>query len=307
MDAYLNELSLSTYTSREEIKVSFENFKECMKILSGSGITTVRVPSKFEEHHFLYNKSYRQILGDKSIVDEDVKIWLNSTLGTIHPEDKIEDLYNITAMSVDGAACKGLGISCERIMNSISISFTSINWTQQKYTVSITTLDDNAEEETFESQTRHACNVSQCIAHQPSLQEQKFYQLQTGNELWIRRKELFPNLDFCTNVKGQMKALRNDTPELTQVIIKLCELQRVAANSKPGKNIQKSDFTSKVTPESETRKNVLSDKLTFLCPDGQKHLCEWHARYTPGAGRIHFYPAGKEKVFYIAYIGSKIE
>jgi hypothetical protein len=307
MEAYLNELSLSTYSTCDEVKASFDIFKECMKTLSGLGITIVRVPSCFDGHRFLYNKSYRQILGDKSIIDEDLKTWLISTLGTLHPEDKIEDMYNITAMSVNGTACKGLGVSCERITNSISISFTHTEWTQQEYTVSVTTLDEEAEEETFESRTRHTCSAEQCRAHQDALQKLKTYQIQTGNELWIRRKELFPNLDFCACVKAQMKALRNNTPELEQVIIKLCELQRAAANCKSNKRIQESDFTSKVTPESTPRKQAFANRLTFLCPDGKLHLCEWHARYTPGAGRIHFYPIESEKIFYIGYIGGKIQ
>lgn len=103
-----------------------------------------------------------------------------------------------------------------------------------------------------------------------------------------------------------MKALRKATSELEQVVNKLCELQSVASKSIAGVGIQESDFDSKVTYESRQREKDLKDKLTFLCPDGKKHLCSWHACYTPGAGRIHFYPVESERIFYIAYIGHKI-
>lgn len=209
-------------------------------------------------------------------------------------------------MNIGRISCKGLGFASEQVTNSVAVSFTHDKWNLPSYTVSISILDDDAEPESILSEARNVSDEEQCQLHKDSLVKLKAFQIQTGNELWLKRKELFPNLSFCESTKAQLKALRNATSELGQVITKLCDLQSVAAKCIAGVGIQESDFVSKVTYESRQREKDLKDKLTFLCPDGKKHLCSWHARYTPGAGRIHFYPVENERIFYIAYIGPKI-
>lgn len=307
MDAYLNELSLCTYSTHESVRNSFKNFGDCMKILRNFGITAIRVPADLGNHCFLHGISYYHIIQDNSIIeDEDLRTLMKSVLGTLFPEKDIEDIYHITDMSIDNIPCKGLGIASESVTNSVAVSFTHNNWNSSAYTVSITMLDDEANPEIFLSQTRNVCNENQCNTHKNSLLKQKLFQIQTGNELWLKRNELFPNLKFCEGVKTQMRTLKNATSELRQVIIKLYELQLVASQCIAGKGIQEEDFTSKVTYESKARERDFKDKLTFLCPDEKEHLCSWHARYTPGAGRIHFFPVENEQIFYIAYIGPKI-
>lgn len=307
MDAYLNELSLCTYPARETAQESFKNFGKCMKALSSFGITSLRVPANLGNHCFLHGISYYHIIQDSSLIeDEDLRTFMKSSLGTLFQEEEIEDVYYITDMNVNNIPCKGLGIASENVTNSVAVSFTHEQWNLPEYTVSITLLDEEACPEFLLSKTRNVCNESQCHLHKDSLLQQKLFQIQTGNELWLKRNELFPNLCFCDSVKTQMKTLKNATSELRQVIIKLKELQTVAARCMAGKGIQESDFSSKVTYESKSRERELRDKLTFLCPDGKEHLCSWHARYTPGAGRIHFYPVESNQLFYIAYIGPKI-
>lgn len=307
MDAYLNELSLCTYPTQETAQNSFKNFGKCMKILGGLGITSIRVPADLGNHCFLHGVTYYQIIGDSTIInDEDLRTLMKSALGTLFQEKELEDLYYITDMNIGRISCKGLGFASEQVTNSVAVSFTHDKWNLPSYTVSISILDDDAEPESILSEARNVSDEEQCQLHKDSLVKLKAFQIQTGNELWLKRKELFPNLSFCESTKAQLKALRNATSELGQVITKLCDLQSVAAKCIAGVGIQESDFVSKVTYESRQREKDLKDKLTFLCPDGKKHLCSWHARYTPGAGRIHFYPVEKERIFYIAYIGPKI-
>lgn len=93
--------------------------------------------------------------------------------------------------------------------------------------------------------------------------------------------------------------------ELTQVYSNLLDLQRVAATC-TGQSISPELFSSKTTIESDSRIKKHKNALMFLCPDNTKQLFSWHSRYTPGAGRIHFFPLEKKKLFYIGYIGEKI-
>ena len=61
------------------------------------------------------------------------------------------------------------------------------------------------------------------------------------------------------------------------------------------------EWQTKVTPESETRKRVCRFE-----DDGKLETFHLHARFTPGAGRIHFRLVGEEGRLRIAHIGGKI-
>jgi len=67
------------------------------------------------------------------------------------------------------------------------------------------------------------------------------------------------------------------------------------------------NFPSKVTSESESRRGRFKMKLIIICPDGGAREFSWHLRYTPGAGRIHFAPDNSKRIFFIGYIGPKIQ
>lgn len=150
MDAYLNELSLCTYPTHEAARDSFKNFGECMKLLGGFGITCIRVPEDLGNHCFIHGTSYYQIIRDNNFIDdEDLRTLMKSALGTLFQEKEIEDKYYITDMNIGNVPCKGLGLACEQVTNSVAISFTHEKWTAPTYWVSITVLDDEAEPESF--------------------------------------------------------------------------------------------------------------------------------------------------------------
>jgi hypothetical protein len=57
-----------------------------------------------------------------------------------------------------------------------------------------------------------------------------------------------------------------------------------------------------VTPEAEQRKRL----CMFVDLDGIERLFDWHARFTPGAGRIHLRLVPEEGKARIAHIGLKL-
>ena len=54
---------------------------------------------------------------------------MKSALGTLFQEKEIEDKYYITDMNIGNVPCKGLGLACEQVTNSVAISFTHEKWT----------------------------------------------------------------------------------------------------------------------------------------------------------------------------------
>ena len=61
-------------------------------------------------------------------------------------------------------------------------------------------------------------------------------------------------------------------------------------------------WRSLVTPEHEMRKQLTK----FADLDGVERVFDWHGRFTPGIGRIHFRLIAEERKARIAYIGSKL-
>jgi len=51
---------------------------------------------------------------------------------------------------------------------------------------------------------------------------------------------------------------------------------------------------------------TIKDQLTFLCPDGKERSFDFHLRFTPGAGRIYFYPKQPGAII-VGYIGEKLK
>ena len=61
-------------------------------------------------------------------------------------------------------------------------------------------------------------------------------------------------------------------------------------------------WRSKVTPEFEGRAHL----CRFFDIDGVERTFEWHARFTPGAGRLHFRLVSEDHTARVAYIGNKL-
>lgn len=61
---------------------------------------------------------------------------------------------------------------------------------------------------------------------------------------------------------------------------------------------------TRMTDEA-TRKGILNGQTLNRVLNNEA-VIEWHSRFTPGAGRIHFYYDESEKIFYIGYIGEKL-
>ncbi|MGW7127842.1 hypothetical protein ACWGIA_05700 [Streptomyces bobili] len=121
----------------------------------------------------------------------------------------------------------------------------------------------------------------------------------TGRQMWELRADLYPHLQFLPGTEIQLSHL--DPRWVVPVRRCLERLDASAATWEPAASVEP-DWQSKVTPEGETRKRVCE----FLDLDGEWRTFHLHARFTPGAGRIHFRLIGAEGKIRVAHIGSKI-
>lgn len=121
-------------------------------------------------------------------------------------------------------------------------------------------------------------------------------------DMFARRSELFPNLEFLPRVGGDVRTLELDG--FRAVLRRLQELNEAVGEWKVAE-ASAPVWRSHITPDSSSRCD--QGLLTFAIDESTSAVFSWHARYTPGAGRIHFLLNSEERSLLIGYIGPKIE
>jgi hypothetical protein len=312
MIAFLNELSLPFAYSKGEAKLHFEKLGACYKACRLHGVRDLRTPTNLYAHNFAPNYQFVHWLSDE-LVDQDLRTVLNSAMGTLPHVDAMFDNYQqqgdiaIQAFC-EGNPCIGLALASAYINNSLAFSFKEATWHKPTYQVSLTITEENEEGQVVEctvaTDVRNVATIEHADLHSKFVTSQIATTINSGRDLWERRVDLFPNLEFIDSTRGQIVGLNNGHAEFRQILNRLFDLQEVARNC-TGAPIEPEDFPTLTTRESLTRERMV-EKLNVFCPDGTHRLFSWHSRYTPGAGRIHFFPFESEQKILVGYIGQKI-
>jgi hypothetical protein len=146
---------------------------------------------------------------------------------------------------------------------------------------------------------RHAATPEHLALHEDWIKQHGLPDLRHGDEIWGARGALYPNLQFLPNVQRQ---LHNLTWEwVVPVALELRRIDDAIADWTPEVR-PLPIWRSLVTPEHEMRKQL----CRFADVDGVERVFDWHGRFTPGKGRIHFRLVTEEHKARIAYIGSKL-
>lgn len=301
MEAYFNELSLQFYPDNNTAKKAFLLFGSCLKKLSEMGVSNVRMTDEAMRKVILAGQTFNRVLNNETVIDGDLKSVLLAKLCTLEPIDNLESKYNVIGFSYNGVQCKGLGWASEEIEDSVALGLELEDfWEDKSYSVDITLLDEDGEEEVSTSECKHVVTPEGIEALRDFFKA-KINIPTNGKVLAKLADDLFPHLDFAKQALDQLKNIKDSTA-IEQIYLRLWDLERVATNSIVP--ISPSIFRYKTTPESETRSRL--PEMNVLFEDSKTRNCSWHSRFTPGAGRIHFYYDENKKIFYIGYIGEKI-
>jgi len=129
----------------------------------------------------------------------------------------------------------------------------------------------------------------------------------TPASFWERKERLFSNLIFCPSVEDDIKLIGGTY--LSQIIVKLKELDRYIANYWKAGNFNFGDVNSRaalnISPESKKTmdQKKYRDQRIFSLPDGRKECFELHIK--TGNLRFHFFP--ENGMIYIGYIGKHLD
>ncbi|MGW1717219.1 hypothetical protein [Streptomyces sp. NPDC002156] len=199
---------------------------------------------------------------------------------------------------------KVLGLGAAHFMDGIAVSLpVAHEW--QKPTVGLerselVELDDGSLEFAHETvDVRHVSSEPHVDEYRSWIRESSLARAATGRQIWERKADLYPHLQFLPRTEAQLTDL--DPRWVVPVRRCLERLDAAAAVWDPAATPEP-EWQSKVTPEGETRKRV----CRFEDLDGKWETFHLHARFTPGAGRIHFRLIGEEGKIRIAHIGGKI-
>lgn len=315
MEVYFNELSLAKAKSVNEADYWVNTFVDVVtqfnKIDSKLAIRYSKPFLKEVELHENYSfiNSLKNIQKDKLSLF--LKLFSSSPIIYPCPESPDED-YSLVD---DERIAIGLGYAY--IYNSYSLSLISDElWQKQKIELLKTFIDnkqDSIEEERIivdNISTSDNLNIFlEEIKQKNELLNYDIILNMRGIDLWNEKEKLFPNLILCDGLKIYFEQLESTHRENKSVLTILNGINICFEN----KNLQANDYhnklnnlPSKYSTESQTRKTNPNLNFRFICPDGEYRDFFEHYRYTPGAGRIHFYPDYANKKCYIGYIGNKI-
>lgn len=201
----------------------------------------------------------------------------------------------------------GLGFAFQYKLLAVSLR-SELHWRSSRLKLEIRypELDENGQLVTEQVVVFHASHNDHILEHANWIKNRIQTEVQTtiadGLNLWSRKRELFPNLQFCESVGTQLQELLHGNSMLQPIVRRLLELESICKDWQGGP-FNHQDIPCIVSPESAVTLSMYGRERTFLCPDGEKRIFTWHVRLTPNAWRLYFHPEEETRQLIIGYIG----
>jgi len=202
----------------------------------------------------------------------------------------------VTVYRCFGEAVEGIGLA--HLYGGLPVSFIVAPWLTATLLLDLQQLTDDGES-TVSVETVHASSLEHVESHRDWLSSLRRRDIDDAVDVWERRKELFPHLEFGRDIKSNLVSLQ--PPMFLQVVRYLSSLDDSVARWDPSAS-PTPEYPPHTTDEHESRKRLCN----FPRADGVRVLCSWHGRYTPGPGRIHFRLEAAPKRIILGYIGRKL-
>lgn len=222
----------------------------------------------------------------------------------IDPNDATREIPALFEFKFRGASANGLGAAFMADGLALSLS-SSEEWNTNSVEIEYSRLGEDEQFTRSTENVHHASTVQHVGENAAWIEERIRLGVRDGGDMWTRRNELFPSLDFCDSVRSQVEQLKGGDPHLKQVRDRLFELQTYCDSWREGP-FDINGVATKITPESRATLDAYGAERTFMCPDGRNHTFSLHARLTPGAWRLFLSPQAGERRIVIGYVGQKL-
>lgn len=307
MDFFFNELSVKQAEHPEIAKQRMADLLRLYKAAYQKGFKRLRTPQNILSEFLAPNYTFSNWLND-SFIDKELRSLFRTSAN--HPfiedilEQKSDEGKRLFEFRYNDKIAKGFGAAC--LFDSLAVSFdNSTEWDKTSVSIRAVYFSDETDIVEEDEEVKHCCKPSHLDILRKWIETVSKPSVPNGKILWLKQREFFPHLFFCKDVEARISHLHESHPDFIQIRKRLFELENYCSGWEAG-SFKEENIHSKVSPESESRLRQFEHQLTILCPDGIKRLFSWHLRFTPGAGRIYFYPDEDKKKIYIGYIGKKI-
>jgi hypothetical protein len=224
------------------------------------------------------------------------------TLATKEPylRDRVILQDKFRGMECQFCGCVAEGLGSAHLLDTMAVSRASDPiWDAWVLQLRCEELTEDVGISCTDEEIRHASTPAHVIANTAWIQGRLRTDVKIGRELWERREELFPSLQFCDGVQPQLERL---TPALILPVTRhLLAFEAYCRDWKVGGFNPDAIPLNKSTESKPTLEQYGAER-TFLCPDGIQRLFSWHSKGNPGAFRIYFAPV-KPGELIIGYIG----
>lgn len=294
----LNELSCQLWPDDEHKGV------ECIRKLAGALVELKRFRRKtFVLSHvrfgnlFLGSRPFSSFMSDASVRDSLRQILAFANLS---PLESFIDLDADGVESIVGSNFSR-GALFAHLLGTVTVSFPGhSDWSGPEIAMRLRELDifgDIAEREAVVGNLAEKAHAEGCRA---LITKYRTQEVRCGADIWARRDAWFPSLRFLPRIEADLAGVIGGLLA-GQIAARLFELEGAISMWDPVV-MRAPEWESRVTPEAETRRHL----CRFTALDGREEIYDLHARYTPGAGRVHFRLIPAERIAEVAYIGRKI-
>ncbi|MEG5000390.1 hypothetical protein [Microcoleus sp. B4-D4] len=314
LEMVFNELSARTLAP--DISTARQWMSELIRTMvaaKGCGLKAMRTKEDFSAIILAENYPLSRWRNDNEVNREErtflrtlaTKTPLSVDIPDIEIKIKVEDPD--CELSLQGSQTEGFKVA--HYLETLAISLNSESlWNSSRIKLELIQIDDNEEliEESVE--LIHASQKNHVLEHADWIKKRLQSERINGMELWNRRDELFPSLQFCEAGNKQLRRLRAGEERLQLVLEILYQIEDCAKNWKMG--YFSLDGTSiEVSGESKPTLDKYRKERTFVCPDGKERLFEQHAKIRQHNWRIYFFlevsEVGIRKVI-IGYVGTHL-
>lgn len=311
LEMVLNELSLRAVANNiQTARQSMSDLIATARYAAELGVKPIiRTHSEFYATLLADNYSLSNWLRDKNVERDEQRFILTAAKTPFLADIQNYEIENRNLLSefyYEQELSEGLGIAY--LLETLALSLASDQcWDCDRLNLALRHIDESGEIIDEIVEIIHASSSAHVLGHADWIKNRIRTGVRDGLELWERKEELFPNLEFCEGVCKQIQSLGRGNPMLRQVVKRLFELEEYCKIWTEGA-LDLDSIPSKASPESDSRLKQFKQQLTFQCPDGQERIFSLHLRMTgAGAWRLHFCAElGPGKII-IGYIGLKIQ
>ncbi len=310
IELVLNELSQEPRArSIAEGRRRMAQFIDTVLALRRLGVHSA-LRSPVDLNDYLLANDYRlvQWRNDPEVSREQRQFWrsLGVKVPLLREQDpvKLRDRAQEFEFRLMDEEARGLGVAF--LLDGMALSFASERrWNSGQIEILVRFLAEDGELSELAQAVRHASSPAHVLDHRSWVRNRVRRAAHDGEDLWMRREELFPTLVFCDQVARQLKELTAGNPLVGAVSKRFFELEEYFSGWSTGP-FRPDRLPSRVSPESQGTLNQYRHERTFRCPDGEYRLFSWHVRVTPHGWRIFFFPDEKSRRCLIGYVGRKL-